>query len=538
MRPPRRSAALLAALLLAGCRPEDPRAAEPAGGTLVIAAPGDADVLLPPILATQVAAHVSQLIFSRLAEPSMSLNTVGDSGFEMVLADRFERRDSVTLAFHVHERARWQDGRPITADDVVFTYDLHVDTTTGSQFGINLEPLASVTAEGDRTVVFRFKRRYPEQFYDATYHLQIMPRHVYDTIPRDRLESSNLARDPVGAGPFRFERWDAGAEIEIVADTTWFLGRPRLNRVLWRIMPDVSSGVNALLAGEADAMETIPQPDELERARRSAELRALPYATPIMGGVLFNTRRPPFDDRGLRRALAMAIDRATTVRSVLGEFGDVPTSALTEISWAARGSLPQLPYDTAAAARLLDSLGWRLPAGGRVRQKNGRPLRFTVLAPSTSRLRQQAAVLLQNQWARVGATADIRALEFAVFDERQRAGNFEVVMFSRTLDPSPRNLAQFWASRSLDNQSGYQSAAFDSLLEDAGRSPTPALAMPLYHEALALLNQDAPGVFLYSPRNNAIVHRRFEHVTIRPDYWLATVPTWSVAPDQRLPRDQ
>lgn len=538
----RRSAAILClALAAAACRGERAPSGAATGGSLVIAAPGDADNLVPPVGTAQTAAHVTELIFPRLARLTPSLNTVDDSGFAPEVAARWEHRDPLTLAFHLDPRARWSDGAPITAADVVYTFGVYRDTLTGSPYAVNLEPIAGVTAEGDSTVVFRFRRPYPEQLYDATFHLQILPKHLLDTIPDARLGSSRFAREPVGAGPFRFMRWETGSEIVVEADTTWFLGRPKLDRIVWRVMPDVTSAVTALLAGEADAMETIPQRDEIERVLQDTTLRLVPYPSPFLGLILFNVRRPPFADRDVRRAVGMAIDRATLVTALFGPYGEVPVGAVSRMVWIADGGpIAQLPFDTAQAGRLLDAAGWRLAPGASVRTRGGRPLRFTLLVPTTSRSRQQAAVLVQDQLRRVGVQMEIEPLEYAVFEQRGDRGAFEALFLSRTLDPSPANLVQFWGSSAVGhaNLGGYASPAFDSVLAAAAAAPDRARALPLYHQALGQLNEDAPAVFLFSPRNNAAFHRRFQGVTIRPDSWLSTAAAWSVAPGRRLPRDQ
>lgn len=524
---------------VAACVPrEDEAPVAGHGGSLVIAVPGDADALLPPVAATQLAAHVTERLFPRLADLTVALNTVDDSGFVPVVARRWERRDPLTLVFELDPRARWQDGRPITADDVVFTFDVYTDPLTASPYRVNLAPVAGVVREDAQRVAVRFHRAYPEQLYDATAHLRLLPKHLLDTIPRERLAASSFARDPVGAGPFRFVHWEPGAELVVEADTTWFLGRPHLDRIVWRILPDVSAAVTALLAGDADAMETIPQRDELERVRAVADLRLVPYPSPFIGGLAFNLRRPLFADRALRHALALALDRTTLVRSVFGDNAEVPASALTRMVWAAPADLPQLPFDTAAAARALDSLGWRHAAGSPWRSRGGRRLAFGLLVPTTSRVRQQAAVLLQEQWRRVGADVRIEALDFPTFDRRGREGDFDVVFFSRTLDPTPAMLAQFWQSGAADNVGAYASARFDSLLAAAAAAPTRDEALPRYRAALARLADDVPAIQLYSPNNAAAVHRRFADVTIRPDSWLATVATWRVPADQRIPRDR
>ena len=531
----------LLAFLLTGC-PGERAARTPAaasGGTLVIVAPGDADVLLPPVASTQLAAHVTERIFPRLADLKIGLNTVDDSGFAPSVARSWTHRDSTTLVFQIDPRARWADGTPITADDVVYTFGVYRDTLTGSSFRVNLEPITSVTRLDSLSVAFAFRRWYPEQLYDATYHLRLLPKHLLDTIPNDRLASSAFARDPVGAGPFRFARWEAGTEIAIEADTTWFLGRPNLSRIVWRMVPDVPTAVTSLLAGESDAMEFIPLPDEIARVQRAPDLKLVPYPSPFLGGVIFNLRRPLFADAALRRALATAIDRTTIVRAIFGDFGEVPIGFASGMQWIAANGARQLPYDTAAAGAALDSLGWRRGGDG-IRRRAGRRLEFTLITPTTSRIRQEAAVHLQEQWRMAGVAVRIQPLEIGVFDARTHAGDFDALMFSRTLDPTPSNIAQFFGSAAVggDNSGAYRSAAFDSLVARAGMAATRAVAQPLWRAVLEKLNDDAPAIFLYAPRNNAAVHTRFENVTIRPDSWLATVASWSVAADKRLPRDR
>ncbi len=537
----RRALVLSLTLLLAACGPERaPRApAGTDGGTLIIVVPGDADVLLPPVAGTQLAAHVTERIFPRLADLKLGLNTVDDSGFAPVVARSWTHRDSTTIVFHLDPRARWQDGTPITADDVVYTFGVYRDPLTASPFRVNLEPIAAVTRVDSLTVAFAFRRWYPEQLYDATYHLRLMPKHLLDSIPDDRLATSSFARDPVGAGPFRFRSWEAGSEIVVEADTSWFLGRPHLSRIVWRTVPDVPAAVTALLAGDADAMEFIPLPDEIARVKKAADLRLVPYPSPFLGGMLFNLRRPLFAERDLRRALAMAIDRATVVRAIFGDYGDVPVGAASRMQWIADGPIRQLAFDTAEAGRMLDRIGWRRGADS-VRRRAGRPLAFTLITPTTSRIRQEAAVHIQNQLRLIGVSVRIQPLEIGVFSQRVHTGNYDAAMFSRTLDPSPANLVQFWGSASVDgdNEGHYQSAGFDSLLAIASRAGTRAAAQPLWRAVLEQLNDDVPAVFLYSPRNNAAIHTRFEDVSIRPDSWLATVAAWRVAPDRHLPRDR
>jgi peptide/nickel transport system substrate-binding protein len=523
---------LAAALTLGACErraPAPPAAAE--GGTMVIATTGDADVLLPPV--TTMVYGAAEQVFCRLAELKLDLNTVDDSGFRPVLARSWEHRDSTTIVFHLDPRARWQDGAPVTAADVAFTFAVYRDPAVNAPLAPNLAAIDTVTAPDSATAVFRFRRWYPEQLYDATYHMRILPKHLLDTIPRARLGSSDFGRHPVGDGPYRFVDWEAGTQITLASDTSWFLGRPHIARLVWRIIPDLQTAVTALLTGEADAMELIPSRGQLERVQDDPDVRLVPYASPFYAGIVFNLRRPPFTDREVRRAIAMAIDRRTVVRAVFGPFADVAEGATSPMQWVWSDSIRQLPFDTTAAAAALDARGWRRPPGRPARLRAGTPLGFTLLVPTSSQVRQQAAVIVQDELRRLGVEMRIQPLEYTVMERRTAAGDFDAAFVSRTVDPSPASLLQFWGA-GASNIGRYASPAFDSLAAAAARARTRAEAEPLWRRALEQLNTDAAGVFIFSPRNNAAIGPRLEDVSIRPDDWLATVTAWRV----RAPADR
>jgi peptide/nickel transport system substrate-binding protein len=535
-----RIAVLLALpVVIAACaKQSSPAPPGAAGGTMVIATTGDADVLLPPTTTVTSGINVSDLIFCRLAELKLGLNTVDDSGYRPVLARGWEHRDSTTVVFHLDPRARWQDGAPVTARDVVFTFEVYRDADVNSPLKPMLAQIDSVTRRDSLTVAFHFRRWYPEQVYDATYHMRILPRHLLDTIPRARLATAPFGRSPVGDGPYRFVSWKAGAEISLRADTAWFLGRPRLERLIWRVTPELSTAVSQLITGEADAMELIPARGQLERAQGDSTVRLVAYPSPFYAAIVFNLRQPLFADRELRRALAMAANREAVVGSVFGPFGEVAVGATSRMQWIWSDSIRQIRFDTTLAAQVLDRLGWRAPKRGAVRSRSGTPLRFTLLVPTSSQVRQQAAVILQDELRRVGVEMRIQPVEFTVMEQRTVTGDFDATFVSRTIDPSPASLLQWWSSGGGSNIGRYASPAFDSLAAAATRARTRTEAAPLWRRVLEQLNDDAPAIFVFSPRNNAAIATRFDNVSIRPDSWLATVTEWRVPEARRIARDR
>src|SRR5881628_3825641 len=246
-------------------------------GTLVFAAPGEPDLLLPAVTQQQYAQDISGQLFLKLADLGLSENTVGDEDFQPQLAERWEWDDPLTLVFHLDPRAHWQDGRPVTAADVAFTFDIYTDPLVNSPFRSSLKTISAVTTRDSLSAVFRFHARYPEMFYDAVYHMRILPAHLLRGVPRDQWKTATFGRQPVGDGPYRFVSWKAGQSIELVADSTFFLGRPAIRRLIWRFTSDVIVATAQLIADQADGREQLVTPDNIQRAAAAPQLSIYPY---------------------------------------------------------------------------------------------------------------------------------------------------------------------------------------------------------------------------------------------------------------------
>jgi len=542
------AAALIGLLALAACERKGGCTGEYCG-TLVFASVGEPDALLPPIVQSSSGRDVSDQMFLKLADLGMLTNTIGDEDFTPLLSDRWEWEGPLTLAFHIDPRARWHDGRHVTAADVVFTYDAYVDPRVGSPYRTSLRWISAVTLRDSLTAVFRFRRRYPEMFYDAVYHMRILPGHLLRNLPRDQWQTAAFGRAPIGDGPYRFAAWKAGERLELVADSTFFLGRPAIPRLIWRFTPDLQVAVTQLVAGEADAIEVLVSPDNIERVRAAPHLATYPYKGAAYGYLGFNLAangdstkpHPLFADRDVRRALAMATDRARLLKSMFGENAKVPPGPMSQLWWIWDPEIRELPYDTSQAGRLLTSRGWIDSDGDGVRDRDGARLAFRLLVPTSSNVRRGYARLLQEEFRRIGVDVQIDEVEFSVFTQRAQAGQFDALLQTWNTDPTPSSgINQTWTRGGIgqSNFLRYASAPFDQLVEQAGTTFDRTAARSHWRAAMELINQDAPAVFLFAVRNVAAIHRRVDNVTIRPDSWWALVRTWRIRPDRRIDRDR
>lgn len=546
----RRSTLLLAAPILAlvlacaeraACRGEY-------CGTLVIVSPGEPDALLPALTTLTPARDVYDQLFLKLADVGPGLNTFGDSGFAPLLAERWQFEDPLTLVLHLDPRARWHDGRPVTAGDVAFSFRVTTDARYNSPQRSLLRKIRAVEARDSLAVVFRFTEPYAEQFYDAVYHLRVLPAHLLDTIPPARWASSAFVHRPVGSGPYRFVSWTAGQSLELVADSTFFLGRPHIRRLIWRYTGDPGTAVAQLASGEADALEVVVNPDYVRRLEAAGHQRLyrVPGSTYVYFG--YNLRAPGdptrphalFRDAELRRALAMGVDRPRLAQAVFGDSAFAARGPVAQMVWISREAPEQLRYDPAEAARRLTALGWIDRDGDGIRERAGRTLSFHVIVPISSELRRRYARLLQEQFRAAGADLQIDELEFTVFSERAQRGRFDALLSSVQQDPSPSTYPQVWGREGVGalNYGGYVSPAFEAVVDSAVHAPTREAARLLWTRALSRINTDAPAIFLYAPAPPAAVHARVGEPVIRPDSWLALLRTWRIPPNRLIDRDR
>jgi peptide/nickel transport system substrate-binding protein len=545
-----RYARLLCALVVCGCTGSESSATKSSGGTLAISTGGDPDVLIPTLVQRVQAAQITDMMFDRLADIGDSLNILNDKGFTPRLADRWTwSADSLSVAFHVNPKAMWHDGVPVRSNDVRFTIASTKDSTLGSPNTALLTNIDSVSTPDSATAVVWFHARSPQQFYDAVYLLPIMPEHVWKSIPLVSWRASDAARNPIGSGQYRFVRWIPRAAVELVADTANYRGAPKLSRLIWSIAPDFQGALTRFLTGETDFFESL-RPENLPEVAKHPELSTRQYRALQYMFAQFNLRDPArhdrphtlFGNRELRRALTMATDRPAIVKSVYGSLA-LPALGPTVRSYPTTDpNLAQIPFDLPRARQILDSLGWRVSASDSVRRRNGRPLQFTLSVPSSSKVRVQMAVILQEQLRLAGVKVDVEQLEFPALMEKSGKRAFDMTINQLNTQPSPGAVLGSWGiggSRASggNNIGSYENPAFDATVDSALASFDPAKRKAYFTTAYQTIIQDAPAIWLAEPSPTVGYHSRLQLATLRPDAWWMHIPEWSIPADKRIPRD-
>ncbi|MEO7998606.1 MAG: peptide ABC transporter substrate-binding protein [Gemmatimonadaceae bacterium] len=506
---------------------------------LTIATPADADALIPQLVQSTQGKQVTDLLFDHLAQPTNNLETVGDAGFKPQLASAWTwAPDSLSIAFSINPAARWHDGQPVRAKDVQFSLALYNDAAVASPHASNFIGIDSISVRDSLTAVVWWKHRSPEQFFQIAFNLAIVPEHLLAKEARATLAQSAFAQHPVGSGQYRFEQWTHDRQLIVAADSTNFRGKPNFGRVVWVVTADPTAASMSVLSGQADVLESV-RGDAFVSARKSPQLHTIEYGSLDYAFMVMNTERTVsgnrrlFGDRAMRVALTAALNRQAMVSNALDSLGAVALGPFTRSASSVDTTMRQIAFDSVAAGRTLDSLGWKVDATDKLRKKNGKALKFELLVPSSSATRQKFGVLIQAQLASIGVSVDVAPLEPGMFATRLEKGDFDAALNMWRADPSPIvSLRQVWGAphgKEIGaNYGRYANAQFDATLDTAALVFSADKRKALFRRAYQLIVDDAAAVWLYEPRNFAAINARIEPTGMRADAWWADLPNWNV----------
>ncbi len=496
--------AVLVALGLAACSGERTDAGrgddggEPeAGGTAVIAVLSDFQAF-NPVTNTHLTSDdvIKHMLFTPLIQYDEDLTP------QPWLAERWELSDTA-VTFFLRRDVRWHDGPPVTAEDVKFTFDLAKNPETASLLGsayMNLVRAATVV--DSFTVRFSFESPHA-QALDG-FWWPPLPSHLLRGVAAAELSQHRFNREPVGSGPFRFGEWRAAQSLTLVANpehSPGLGGPPRLERVVFRIVPEATTMVTELINGTADMIGYTLLPDQAAQIRNQSGVELRHYPSREFTFFAWNHTRPLFSDARVRRAMTLAIDRQQIIDGLLQGFA-VPASGMIP-SWSPMDpGLDPLPHDAAGARRLLEEAGWRDSNNDGLLDRGGQPLRFTLTINSANRLHADIAQVMQQQLRQVGVDVQIRPQEFQSLLQGYKAREYDAVLANWSLDtfkvdPSPLfSCAQARVAGSA-NRTGYCNPQADALMERGLRATDQGEAKQVWAEYSRLLQQDQPLTFLY-----------------------------------------
>ena len=527
------SIALLAvALAAAGCG----RGAAPAlpPDTIVIGKLADIENWNPYLADSAFSEDVLTLLYPTLVVEQPDY-TEHPPTYEPWLASSWERSpDGLSVTFHLDPRARWSDGVPVTAEDVLFTWEVQRSPEVGWPGAEDKAPIVAVDAPDDRTVVFRFARPDPYQIMDAN-DGPIVPAHAWRTIPFERWDRTDWTAHALSAGPFVLERHEPQQEIVLRRNRNyWIPGRPAAGRVVWRIVPDQTALLTQLLGGRLDFLEAVP-PRDAGRVEADPSLRLVTFPDRAYTYIGWNLRDPRFADARVRRALTLAIDRDTILRTARAGYGRPGIGPILSTMWAFDRTLRPLPYDPARAKELLARAGWRDTDGDGVLDRDGVPFRFDLMTNAGNETRRDIVLLVQADLARVGIEVRPRTLEWGAMLRRLETGAFDAYV-SAWRESTRIDLGPVWHSAAPGeptyNWIGYANPEVDALIERVETLTEFDRQKPLLDRIQRLIVEDQPYTFLYESDRVAALSTRIRNAEINAASPYFNLDRWTIVSER------
>ena len=494
------------------------------GGTVVVAIPAEPKSLMPyaPLAQGTPASDILVLLFPYLIATEPDLVSYAPQ-----LAQSWEwEPDGKSLVFHLRADARWEDGVPVTAEDVRFSYEVSRDTLVGWPTMRWKREIEACEVLDPQTVRFRFSR-VPREAVRFAKEGFVIPKHLLEGVPRDGWAASDFAKHPIGCGPFRIESWEPAQRVVLVrSDTYWDPELPYLDRVVFRIVPDAATRVRLLRAGELDFVDELTARDAKTIRAEGTAVQILTCKGRDYDYIAYNLRDSLFASPRVREALTRALDREGIVSSLLQGFAEPLDGPVVPILWAHDPDLPRVPYDPDGARRLLSEAGWIDRDGDGWLDRDGRRLEFTVLLVNDNERRREVIVAVQSQWKQVGVKADIQMLERGTLGERRVKGLFETLYAGWGTNVA-MELEPIWGCGGRNNFIGYCNPRVDSLIE-AAVDLKYERAKPLLFEAQRRVAADAPYIFMYSVFNIVGTSSRLRNVKVDARGTLLNPESWWV----------
>jgi len=469
------------------------------GDTFVQASIGDITGLIPNITTDASSHAVGSLIYDGLVQIDKDLNWVPS------MAESWQfSKDCLTLTFKLRKNVRWHDGKPFTAEDVLFTYKTMMNPKTPTAYRDDFELVRDVQVLDPYTVRVMYSQPYAKAV--GSWGTAMLPKHLLAKyVEEGKLREAPQVTQPVGTGPYRFLEWKSGEKVVLVANKDYYVeGRPYLGRIVYRVIPSQATIFLELKAKGVDMADltAIQYARQTDYPAFKQDYNKFRYPGSGYTYLGFNLKDPRFADRRVRQAFAHAINKPDLIEGVVMGLAREATGPLRPGTWAYTDKVKRYPYDPAKAKQLLAAAGWSDRNGdGILRNKEGQPFSFTIRTNQGNEERKKVAELIQQRLKEIGIQTDIQTIEWAAFlKEYIKQKRFEAIIlgWGTGIDPDQYSI---WHSSQMGpdqlNQISFSNAEVDALLEKGRTSCHQQERVAAYRRIQEILAEEQPVVFLY-----------------------------------------
>jgi len=485
------------------------------GGKMIYGSPSDAKTLLSIITTDGPSFTVIDMIFEALTQGDP------DNGQPMSwLAKSWEiSADGLTYTFTLQDGVNWQDGQPLTANDVKFTYDLILNPDTKSSFTSDLQSkLKSMNVIDDTHIAFNLKA--PNAAFLAlstTTGYEIIPQHILKDVPAAKLASDTFTTGAkgrtIGTGPFLFQEWVKDDHVLVVKNPNYWGGAPALDQWFYKVVPSSSVLTQQLRTGDVDFGAI--QPADYASMTKQSNITVSTYDTygfEFYGYNLDPAKTTLFQEQEVRQALLIALDREQMLKALNFGLGTVADTTIPVLSWAYDPSAIKVDYsyNPSKAESMLDAAGWKKGSDG-IRAKNGKKLSFNINTSPITQVFVEYAQAMQQEWAKIGVQATPKSEEWNAYLNRiTGTHDFDVfiVGFGWFADPDESLMWKCDAYQGGFNLYKYCNPQVDKLLAQGLLTTDHAKRIAIYNEMENIIETDLPAATLYLAKAIAGVNKR------------------------------
>jgi peptide/nickel transport system substrate-binding protein len=520
-KPTGASAAAPTAAAAAKPAPTSAPAAAATTAPVAAAKPAGAGGTLTPLWG-QTLAHINPLqtvtnaqfqyhasVLSSLMQPSPD-----KTRFDPELAEVTVAPDSSSYTFKLNPKAKWHDGRPLTAEDVEYTYTMALNKATKSNRVSRLSLIKGGREYSEGTAdkvsgiaildpqTIRFDMDFPNALFLLEADLAILPKHVLGNVKPDELEKHPfMFESPLGSGAFKAVKNLSDQSSEMEANPEFYRGRPKLDRINFRIVKQAEAAQIALERGELDFTSApsnfISAPDSLSRLLTNPQLFIQRMPNPVQQIIGWNLRRDYWQDKRVRQAMLYAIDRKRIVDSLLGGNATIVNTPILH-PFVGYKPLNEYVYNQDKAKQLLAEAKW---------DANREVTIMGVPTQSETQRAIQAAV--QAMLSAVGVKTKFEELESSVFVKSfYQDHSYDMVYVPGSTFADPHLFLDFHFTTASQNAMGYASPAMDALVDEGRRASTVEARAAAYKKVGELFNEEVPWGSLWSITDTYVFNRR------------------------------
>lgn len=462
------------------------------------------DTMMPLNTTSNYTRMICDQIYDRLTQSK------ADGSIEGRLAESWTvNEDSSAVTFKLHENAVWSDGEPVTADDVVFSYQMYSDPQVEAKSRYHLQYIAGVddsgaelsedsievTADDTYTVTFNLKTSmYADTFLQDIDTVYIIPKHIFEGKTAEEINAPTLWANPVGSGPFIYDSEINGERMEFVKNPNYYLGAPKIDRLILRVT-DSASMLAGLINGDLDMIGYGSiLIDDWELAKQQENLVTESIPTTSYTTMIFNTAKP-YMTQEVRQALSMAINRDVLIQAILQGEGEAVVTPISSVSPYYNENI-EVWYDPDKAKSMLEEAGFPFD----------QTLVFYISSGSSAT--ERTAALIAQDLQKIGVKVRIEQVDFATLMNNMLDGQHDLGLIGSggTLDPS-ESREMIYPGSSV-NFCQLTDTELSDIIDEGNSKLTFEERKPYFDEYQEMIVERSPMAYLYTKNTLTAYNKR------------------------------